>query len=575
MFNWFGRKSKYILVLLFAQILVSCASKTVTLKNTTTQETGDIVVIASTDFHVSFDRAEGFMNQVQALRKKYGKKSIHLDGGDLFQGSLEGNLNKGKSMVEFYNLVGVNAAAIGNHELDYGPDVKERSAVMGNEDGLGNLKRRVKEANFKWLSSNFILNNKIKCNPATTTNCNALGQQTLFRPHQIFEIEKSNVCVIGATTPTTPRITNQKFIKGTRFEELIPVVEAEAKFLRNSNHCDFVILVAHAGLMCDSNSNCQQPGDFAEILRLLEKLHKGTLDAVVAGHTHLKAREIINGTPVIESGRYGQNIGVLHLFKKEKAIPPRFEDFINVETNAQNAQVENLLKPYREEAKEIKSREIGELADDFKHEYEEESALGNLLADSLLEAGKEKDKADFALINSGGIRNDFSKGKITYGDIFKVLPFDNSLVVTEMTGAELKSLFQISHSGSYGMSPFAGLKIERYDIPTATRTELDRDINTDGKKEPWERNLITKITDNKGNAIEDAKTYRLASIDFLVFGAERQDFVYEKIPGERKHIFMGTWVRDLFENYLKKHGKLKASDYFNSSEPRVKLLKRN
>lgn len=572
MYNWFVHKySKIVGIIVLLLVFQSCASTTVSLKNPSTKEVGDVVILATTDFHVSFERAEGMMNEVQALRKKYGKKSIHLDGGDLFQGSLEGNLNKGKSMVEFYNLLGVNAAAIGNHELDYGPDVPIRSSVNDGEDGLGNLKRRVKEANFKFLSSNFVLKSKSTCNPSKITNCNALGQPTLFRPRQVFEIDQSKVCVIGATTPSTPKITNQKFIKGTRFEELLPTVKAEADFMKKSFHCDFVVLVSHAGLMCEGD-NCKQPGDFAEILRLLEAMPPKTLDAVVGGHTHLKAREIINGTAVIQSGKYGQFVGILHLYKQQRGLEPRFEDFVNIEADVQNEQVSNLLKPYRDAANSLKSREVGNIDDDFKHTYNEETALGNLLADSLLEAANTKDRADFSLINSGGIRNDFKKGKVTFGDIFKVMPFDNSLCIVEMTGAEIKSLLQIAHSGSYGMPPVSGLKIERYNVPTSQTGPWDRDINGDNKKEPWERNLLIKVTDKNGNELVDDKVYRLASIDFLVFGAERQSFVYEKIKPEKIHYYTGLWVRDLFEEYLKKHSNLKASQYLDKSKPRVKLV---
>ncbi len=542
------------------------------LKGIAASDQGDLIILATTDFHVSFDRAEGLFNEVQKYRKIYGKKTIHLDGGDLFQGSLEGNLNKGKSVVEFYNLMGVDAAAIGNHELDYGPDVPDRSSVVGNEDGLGNLKKRVKEANFKWLSSNFIKDNQIKCNPNTDTYCNALKQQTLFRPHEIFEVNANQVCVIGATTPSTPRITNQRFIAGTKFEELFPLVRAEIQFFRTTHNCDFIILMTHAGLMCDSGDHCQQPGDFAEILELLQKLPVGSLDAVVAGHTHLKAQEFINGTPVIEAGKYGQYLGILHLYRKSKKIPPHFEPFVEIQPNAQSPLVESLLRPYRENANTIKSRVVGSLKNDFHHEYNSESALGNLLADSLLTAARKKMDVDFALINSGGIRHDIYAGPVTYGNIFRTLPFDNSLCIVELKGSEFKSLIQIAHSGSYGMPPISGFKIERYDAPPVEKGPWDRDINGDGRSEVWERNLLLKITDLKGRKIEDQKIYKIATIDFMVSGAERQGFIYEKIPQSRKYTFTGVWVRDLFENYLKEYKNLSPTDYFDPKNPRVRLV---
>ncbi len=133
----------------------ACASKTVNLTAATNTD-GDVVILATADFHATLDRAEGLYNTVTKLRERFDRRALHLDGGDLFQGSLEGNLNKGESIVKFYNLLGVDAAAMGNHELDFGPDVPGRSSVNPQEDGLGNLKRRLKEARFAWLSANFI-----------------------------------------------------------------------------------------------------------------------------------------------------------------------------------------------------------------------------------------------------------------------------------------------------------------------------------------------------------------------------------------------------------------------------------
>src|ERR1044071_2785609 len=117
----------------------------------------ELVVVSTNDFHAALDRAEGLASVIRSLRNKYGDDMIYLDAGDQFQGSLEGNITKGKAVIEFFNLLKLDAAAVGNHEFDYGPDVPARVTVNPGEDGMGNLKKRAEEAKYPILSANLIL----------------------------------------------------------------------------------------------------------------------------------------------------------------------------------------------------------------------------------------------------------------------------------------------------------------------------------------------------------------------------------------------------------------------------------
>src|SRR4030095_8672921 len=86
----------------------------------------ELVVVSTNDFHGALDRAEGVASVIRDLRKKYGAHMVYLDAGEQVQGSLESNITKGRAVIEFFNLLGLDAAALGNHELDYGPDVPGR-----------------------------------------------------------------------------------------------------------------------------------------------------------------------------------------------------------------------------------------------------------------------------------------------------------------------------------------------------------------------------------------------------------------------------------------------------------------
>lgn len=167
----------------------------------------ELIVVATSDFHSALDKAEGLASVIRSLKDRYGDRMLYLDAGDLFQGSLEGNLSKGEAVVKFMNLLPLDAAAIGNHELDYGPIAPDRVRVLPGEDGLGNLKAKVSEASFPWLSSNFIVDPPQACDPDTESNCNALHQRTIFLPRTIKERAGYRIGIIGGTTSTTSKIT--------------------------------------------------------------------------------------------------------------------------------------------------------------------------------------------------------------------------------------------------------------------------------------------------------------------------------------------------------------------------------
>ncbi|HUP49299.1 MAG TPA: bifunctional metallophosphatase/5'-nucleotidase, partial [Thermoanaerobaculia bacterium] len=83
---------------------------------------------------------------VDALRAAYGNRVLLLDSGDMFQGTLESNLFEGEPVVRAYNALGYAAAAVGNHEFDYGPVGRKVIASEPGDDPLGALKRNAEIA---------------------------------------------------------------------------------------------------------------------------------------------------------------------------------------------------------------------------------------------------------------------------------------------------------------------------------------------------------------------------------------------------------------------------------------------
>src|SRR5262249_54013827 len=85
----------------------------------------------------------GYLSNLRAARAREGGAVLLLDAGDLFQGTLESNLNEGAVVVKAYNALGYAASAVGNHEFDYGPAGPATTPQSPQDDPRGALKARI------------------------------------------------------------------------------------------------------------------------------------------------------------------------------------------------------------------------------------------------------------------------------------------------------------------------------------------------------------------------------------------------------------------------------------------------
>src|SRR5687767_975498 len=118
-----------------------------------------LTVIGTNDLHGAVDRLPilaGYVANMRAKRAADGGEVLLVDAGDMFQGTLASNLTEGSPVVAAYNLIGYDAAAIGNHEFDFGPAGPKATAVTAAEDPRGALRARAKEAKFPFLMANVL-----------------------------------------------------------------------------------------------------------------------------------------------------------------------------------------------------------------------------------------------------------------------------------------------------------------------------------------------------------------------------------------------------------------------------------
>ena len=155
--------------------------------------------------------------------------------------------------------------------------------------------------------------------------------------------------------------------------------------------------------------------------------------------------------------------------------------------------VAGFMKPYKRQVDSIMSPVVG-ISAEYMAADRPESNLSNLLTDILVWAGRDYgERPDFAVYNIGGMRSAFAKGKVTYGDVLDVAPFENKICFVTLTGAKVKELFaQIAAAGGEGVSHGVELVI--------TKDGRLKSARLDGKE------------------IDPEARYRIATLDFVAQG---------------------------------------------------------
>lgn len=421
---------------------------------------------------------------LQVLREENPEGVLLLDAGDLFQGTLMSNLTEGSVVIEAFNQLRYDAASIGNHEFDYGPIGPVSAATQPSMDPFGALKARLAQSKFPLLSTN-IYEASSGLRPAWLK-----GDGTL-----LLERHGLKIGIIGLTTPQTPTVTLPINVASLKFGALAPEAMTSAQRLR-AKGADLVIAVVHAGGKC---GDCTHPHDLTscdtesgEVFEMMKGLPEGTLDAVVAGHTHAQIAHFVNGTPIIESGALGKYFGTIDLYvdaQTKKVLPEQtalqsaIEICETVEASSGSCDARRfkgqdialtsarfhgrnitpdpellaVLKPAEQQVAELQMKRLGVLVpDSLGRLYEGESALGSMLADSL----RSMTRADIAILNPGGLRADLRKGPLTYGGVYEVMPFDNQIATLELTGEQLKRLLIAAYASRKGVFQISGLEVK-------------------------------------------------------------------------------------------------------------------
>ena len=462
-------------------------------------------IIATNDFHGAFEprpdsagvRRGGAAYTAAVIARARSEcaqastcESILLDGGDIFQGSAASNRTFGATVVDLYNKLGYAAAALGNHEWDWGRD---------------SLRARMRQARFPILGANVRF---------------ADGRDVEWIPDDtLLTVGSMKVGVIGLSTVATPRVTMAVNVADLRFLPLAPVVNERAHALR-ARGAEAVVVVAHSGAFCQRGASAEPTCD-GEIVDLARGITE-RVDAIVSGHTHSLVNTHVNGIAIVQALSHGRAVGVVDVPLGGQAAAIAVRN-VRADSVVPDPAVDSLVTRAVATVAAEMGRPIVQVAEPLRRSGRQ-YALGHLIADAQRAAAK----ADVAVMNNGGIRADLQAGQATYGSFFEVQPFGNTLYRLTVHGRDLRAYLEQLVGRDELNAHVSGVSI----VYAPTRPAGSR---------------IVSATMADGRPLRDDGIYTMALSNFLVGGGDGLGLSTEAVKTEALNIFdidaLVTYVR--------------------------------
>ncbi|MFW0953681.1 bifunctional UDP-sugar hydrolase/5'-nucleotidase UshA [Cronobacter sakazakii] len=512
-------------------------------------KTYNITILHTNDHHGHFWRNEygeyGLAAQktlVDSVRREVtaqGGSVLLLSGGDINTGVPESDLQDAEPDFRGMNLIGYDAMAVGNHEFD---------------NPLSVLRQQEKWAKFPLLSANIY---------QKSTN------ERLFKPWAIFKPQGIKIAVIGLTTDDTAKIGNPEYFTDIEFRKPADEAKLVIQELQQNEKPDVIIAATHMGHYDNGDHGSNAPGD----VELARALPAGALTMIVGGHSqdpvcmaseNKKQVDYVPGTPcapdrqngtwIVQAHEWGKDVGradfqfrngemklvryqliPINLKKKVTWDNGQTERVLYTPQIPENPQMLSLLTPFQKKGQAQLMVKIGSVNGRLEGDRSKVRFVQTSMGHLILNAQIARTGADFAVMSGGGIRDSIEGGDITYKDVLKVQPFGNTLVYVDMTGKEvLEYLTAVAQkkpdSGAYPQ--FANVSF------TASGGTLN-DV---------------KI---KGEPVDPAKTYRMATLSFNATGGDGYPPI-DKKPG---YVNTGFVDAEVLKQYIQQSSPLDVNTF--------------
>jgi 5'-nucleotidase / UDP-sugar diphosphatase len=439
------------------------------------QASTTLVLLHTNDMHgqvLPRNGSGGLAQLAAAVRRE--RPDLLLDGGDMFTGTMASDDFFGKPMIEVMNRLGYAAGALGNHEFDY---------------GLPELRNRLKEARFPILSANVTGVDEVQ-------------------PYTVVTVKGVRVGILGLTVENLAQVTHPKNMKTIVVKDVVEAARETLPKLRPLS--DFQIAVVHL-----------TPEEQLRVAKAFPEIR-----LMIAGHPHAARTTQVGQTLIVEAGSSVQLVGKVTIRLSGNVPESITSELIPLRGSPPDPEIQSVLAPYEKTVATRAAERLGESRAEIRKSDMEESPLNNMVADALREAGA----TQIALQNIGGIRATLQRGAITRGEVFDVIPFQNTIVTMNLTGAELKRLL------NRRVLAVSGLRVS-WDV---TR--------------PRGSQLVSAALPN-GDVLQDTARYSVAVNDFMAAGG---DGLLELTQGASSRD-TGILLRDAIASYLKKHPVVSAA----------------
>ena len=468
-----------------------------------------ITILGTTDLHGNIYPIDYYTDKpdnrglakIATLIKRVRKENpnaLLIDSGDTIQGTpLQYYHNKKNNtppdpMMTVMSSLKYDSMTVGNHEYNFGLKVLEKAR---------------NEAQFPWLSANTY-------KKGTET--------THYKPYVVKEVAGVRVGILGLTTPGIPNWENVPNYVGLEFRE--PVAEAKkwVAELRDKERADLVVIAMHMGLEEDLRTGEINPGQVPNENRAVAIAREVPgVDAIFMGHTHRDTPAILlNAVLITQANHWGRHLARAdfymektgarwHVYAKAARTIPS-DDKVDPD-----ADVLKLAESYNTETQNWLSRVIGESAEELtaKEARFRDTAILDLIQRVQLDAGK----ADVSMVAPFNLDARIAQGPVTVRNISGLYVYENTLVVLEVTGKQLKDALE--HSAKFfrpyqeGKSPaeLVDEKIPAYNFDIAEGVEYELDIR---------RPLGDRIQNLrfKGKPLTPTQKLRLATNNYRVNG---------------------------------------------------------
>jgi len=419
----------------------------------------EVQILALNDFHgnllppggssgrvgtVDAGGVEYLATHINNLRE-LNPNTVVVSAGDMIGASpLLSALFHDEPTIEAFNLIGLDFNAVGNHEFDEGVYELLRMQKGGCHPEDGCLDGDGFEgADFRYLAANVTWKKNDK---------------PIFPAYKIKTFKGVKVAFIGMTLEGTPSIVTPSGISELNFLDEAQTVNALVPKLKRQGIETIVVLIHEGGVQNPISSGHNEcVGISGPIVDIVNNFND-EVDVVISGHTHQPYNCVIDNKIVTSAFSFGRLVT-----KVDLTIDRRTRDVVSMVADnrivtrdvPQDSLLTALVAKYNAIAAPLENRVIGSITADITRTTNAagESALGDVIADGQLDATNDPGFGDavVAFMNPGGIRADLTyvssaagegDGNVTYGEMFTVQPFGNSLVTMTLTGAQIDTMLE-------------------------------------------------------------------------------------------------------------------------------------